>query len=646
MATVDELIVQIKADTKDLNKKLKQTNKQLEKTGKEAKQAGTSMKGAFSTGKIAAVAAAAAFVKATSSIAKVGMQFEDLKDSLDQVFGSMQAGDAAMQSVFNFAQTTPFQIEDATKAFIALKSAGIEPSMDMLQTFADTASVSVDQLGTFEALIRMVQRSASGGMGLEELNMISDRGIDVLGILGEKLNLTKDDIAKFGKTADGAAKMVKALTEGLKEKFGGAMEAKMDNLSTKTSNMTIAFKQLGDDIFKSGLGKFLKELTDGLTEFATSALNARRAARGELVETAQTTQFRAEQTPQMRIMGDEMQRKIALDKLGVLTPQLNALNELIALNVANNQQIKQAGRLEEKIQGLTNRSINLTARIKTEKALLNDESKEENTLTDEQIALQNQFNKLFQDTIPEYDKLQVKIDTLRESLAAGTEDAKGNPLFDPEKGAAVLEHLQALQDELAETSEFTQAMEDAITSSAHAFTKDFVDSLLEGQSALEGFKNFARNIVSQIITIFLQMEVVNRILGAIFPNFQGQQGTGLFDFQTKQGMGIDASLNMGVRAAGGKTLQAGVPALVGERGAEIFVPNSGGTMMNNMNSKNAMSGGTVIVNQSVNFATGVVPTVRAEVQKMLPQISDVTKGAVLEAAVRGGSFRKGLIGRG
>jgi len=329
-----------------------------------------------------------------------------------------------------------------------------------------------------------------------------------------------------------------------------------------------------------------------------------------------------------------------------LTPQLNALNELIALNVANNQQIKQAGRLEEKIQGLTNRSINLTARIKTEKAALNDESKEENTLTDEQIALQNQFNKLFQDTIPEYDKLQVKIDTLREALAAGTQDAKGNPLFDPEKGAAVLEHLQALQDELGETSEFTQAMEDAITSSAHAFTKDFVDSLLEGQSALEGFKNFARNIVSQIITIFLQMEVVNRILGAIFPNFQGQQGTGLFDFQTKQGMGIDASLNMGVQAAGGKTLQAGVPALVGERGAEIFVPNSGGTMMNNMNSKNAMGGGTVIVNQSVNFATGVVPTVRAEVQKMLPQISDVTKGAVLEAAVRGGSFRKGLLGSG
>ena len=33
----------------------------------------------------------------------------------------------------------------------------------------------------------------------------------------------------------------------LEKQFGGAMEDKMDNLSTKASNMTIAFKQLGND---------------------------------------------------------------------------------------------------------------------------------------------------------------------------------------------------------------------------------------------------------------------------------------------------------------------------------------------------------------------------------------------------------------
>ena len=85
--------------------------------------------------------------------------------------------------------------------------------------------------------------------------------------------------------------------------------------------------------------------------------------------------------------------------------------------------------------------------------------------------------------------------------------------------------------------------------------------------------------------------------------------------------------------------------LVGERGPEIFVPHSNGNIMNNMNSKNAMGGGgTTVINQSINFATGVVPTVRAEVMKMMPQIADVTKGAVAEAAIRGGSYRRMLQG--
>ena len=54
--------------------------------------------------------------------------------------------------------------------------------------------------------------------------------------------------------------------------------------------------------------------------------------------------------------------------------------------------------------------------------------------------------------------------------------------------------------------------------------------------------------------------------------------------------------------------------------------------------------GTTVVNQSINFATGVVPTVRAEVTKMLPQIAEVTKGAVADASMRGGNFRRMLKG--
>ena len=182
---------------------------------------------------------------------------------------------------------------------------------------------------------------------------------------------------------------------------------------------------------------------------------------------------------------------------------------------------------------------------------------------------------------------------------------------------------------MQETTTFSDQMQETIINSSHAFTKDFVDSLLAGESALESFKNFAKNIVSQIITIFLQMAVVNEILNRVF-NLQGDDKLATFPKDN----------NMS-----GGTVQRGVPTVVGEGGTEIFVPNTGGTILNAMNSRNALGGGSpIIVHQSLNFSTGVVPTVRAEVTKMLPQISDVTKGAVLEAAARGGNFRKGLLG--
>ena len=83
---------------------------------------------------------------------------------------------------------------------------------------------------------------------------------------------------------------------------------------------------------------------------------------------------------------------------------------------------------------------------------------------------------------------------------------------------------------------------------------------------------------------------------------------------------------------------------MGESGPELFVPNSTGRIMNSMNTRSALGGQPIVVNQSINFSTGVVPTVRAEVTKMMPQIADVTKASVFEAASRGGQYGKMLRG--
>jgi hypothetical protein len=634
MATkVDELIVEIKAETAKLKRGLKDVNNQLDKTSKKSSVATSKLKA------IGGAAVIAAFAKLGSTIARVGSGFEDLQDSLNVVFGGMQQGQAAMDRVMTFAQTTPFQIEDATKAFIALKSAGIEPSMDMLQTFADTSSVAVDQLGTFEALVRLTQRSASGGMGLEELNMISDRGIDVLGILKERLGLTKDDIAEFGKTAEGAAEMVKALTDGLNEKFGGAMEQKMDNLSTKTSNMVIAFKQLGDDVFKSGLGDFLKSMADDLTSLAMAIGGVVRSVGGiktlsDMGVTEMNPEKRRAQMvnairEQQKVVEDLMSKHGGVAGLAEMADKGTRVvrGELEGGNVGDLEVLKITAR---------NMSVLNLALASLDEMMnkVDDTVNGEDGLDSKFINFGATFKKLASDSKDAGKVIAEQLGTLEE-IASSKELQE---FFDtsPEEIARIQTHLEGLAKEAANTGlVLSEELEQSITNLSMSFTKDFVDSLMAGENALESFKDFSKQIVSTIISTFLQLKVIQPLMAMIFSGSGGGTAT-----LPANNLAFDSMMQT---RAGGGTVQARRPVLVGERGAEIFVPNTSGSIMNHADSK-GVGGGGLVVNQQISFSTGVVPTVRAEVSKMLPQIADVTKFAVLEAAQRGGSFRKGLQG--
>ena len=91
-------------------------------------------------------------------------------------------------------------------------------------------------------------------------------------------------------------------------------------------------------------------------------------------------------------------------------------------------------------------------------------------------------------------------------------------------------------------------------------------------------------------------------------------------------------------AAGGGTIQPNTPTLVGERGPELFVPSGAGKIMNNMNTQNALGGGGVTVNQTIQIETGVSQTVRAEMLSLLPVIKEDTINAVADSRRRGGSF--------
>jgi hypothetical protein len=228
------------------------------------------------------VAGAAAFGRVKGAIAGLGLgllikevaqtsaEFEDLQLALNAVFGGVDEGAAAFDRVKDIAGKLPLDIDLITSAFTQLKGAGIEPTEELLLSFSDAASVSTDKVGAFQSSIDLFTRTMQGGLGLEELQRLQDRGLPVFDVLNEKLGIVRGEVSNLGKTAEGAKQIRDALFEGFDERFGGATEVALTSLSTRFSNFGDAMKKAAVAFGGKGEGGFLDglaEATGGLTEF-------------------------------------------------------------------------------------------------------------------------------------------------------------------------------------------------------------------------------------------------------------------------------------------------------------------------------------------------------------------------------------------
>ena len=252
-----ELIVKATDKTsgplKTIDKNLKNVDRSASKASNGLKLIGTALAGIATGG-------------ALKSIIQTTARFQDFEDTLASVTGSAEKGKKAFAGIKKFSTQTQFGIEDLTRTYIKLASAGIQPSTKLLTTFTDTAAITTDQIGTLEAITDLLARTTGGGLGLEEIQRLGDRGVPVLAILNEKLGITRGEISEMGKTAEGAQTIVNALLEGLNERAGGATAQKLDNLSTAMSNFKIAVSFAAESIGK--------ELNTELTQMITNMSNA------------------------------------------------------------------------------------------------------------------------------------------------------------------------------------------------------------------------------------------------------------------------------------------------------------------------------------------------------------------------------------
>ena len=133
----DKLIVEIRAETAQLQKDLQKMKGQLDKAEKSSKGLNLSLKN------VATALAAVGAVQALGSIVQTTRSFEDLKATLKALTGSVEGAEISFGIIEKFTATTTFQLQGVTQAFITLLQAGITPTQDALQDFGNIPIHSV-----------------------------------------------------------------------------------------------------------------------------------------------------------------------------------------------------------------------------------------------------------------------------------------------------------------------------------------------------------------------------------------------------------------------------------------------------------------------------------------------------------------------
>ena len=190
--------------------------------------------------------------------------------------------------------------------------------------------------------------------------------------------------------------------------------------------------------------------------------------------------------------------------------------------------------------------------------------------------------------------------------------------------------VEKLGQKLLEASESGKLALKAIEDVSSGFADEFANAMMTGELSMKSLKNVVADAMASIIRDFIKARIQAMLLKMVLGMTSGAPSAGQFT-----GSGNLSGVG---GYAGGGTVQAKTPIMVGERGAEMFIPNTGGVVRNAQDTRMASGGKPVVVNQNINISTGVAQTVRAEVMNMMPQISQSTIQAVVDAKQRGGSF--------
>ena len=640
MATeLDKLVVKIEADLSNLKKGMAQANKQVATTSSKFQQSFKKIESSFDKAgmralKFGAIIGTALGVVAIKGFVDTAIQIENLQVRLKALFGSAEEGALAFEKMSEFASKVPFSLAEIQQGAgaLAVVSDDADHLAELMEITGNVASVAgLD----FKTASEQIQRSLSGGLASADL--FREKGIS---------QIIKDS----GMMVDSVEGTAKAFTAvfGRGGKFGNATDEMAKTLSGTLS-------MLGDKYFN-----FQKEVSEeffGALKQELNLLNENLQVNSDEISRFARNTGRA--------VADAM--KLVKEEIGTVITVI----ETLILIFAGGFIVKFAQKfiaLASKIAGATKSSTGFLATIKSlEEAfrpltkrivgflvalgLYKSGSEDNIEINKELIKQNNQFadsmgdlakkNKEFLKSEKQKAVDLAKLDAELKEYAK-TYEAYNNQMLNSIDLANKMS-LERAKEELDELMRPTEELIDIFNNAGEAISDAFGKAMVSGQSFRQSMLDIFQSIVSQIISLIVQLTIIEPILKRVTDAIRGASGSG----QSIGGQilaGAKAVFGFGGTRAGGGSVNPNMPYMVGERGAEMFVPKSAGTIVPNNQVGGAGGGGNIVIEQNLNFATGVSQTVRAEVMNLLPAIQQSTLSAVQDARLRGGTFAKDFGG--
>ena len=258
MAKLGSLVVNIGANTKDLNKKLGAVQRKMRGIGSNFKKLGSSMTKSIT---LPLLGIAAMAIKSAADL-------ETLETSFISLTGGVKEAGAMMKQLNDFTAKTPFQIDAVATSARQLIASGTKLSEvnETLQFLGDIAATSGKPINELASIFAKV--NAKGKVELESLNQLAERGIPVFKGLAEATGKLPSELGAGGVTVQQFNDYLRSLSEE-----GGMAHGAMERLSqtasgkfsTAMDNLKLAGAALGESLLP-----IISDLLDYVVELAQS----------------------------------------------------------------------------------------------------------------------------------------------------------------------------------------------------------------------------------------------------------------------------------------------------------------------------------------------------------------------------------------